>query len=260
MSSRMEKYHSNHVDSGYNRSKKNEAIYKQIQDSEQYSNIEEVITIDTNNEIEIEKVKDLITSRENYKKEKVYKSLLAKKEEVPVREPVEQEEEKNYDLKELLSQAKASKKDDKDRYRKLKKINYNIREKLSPKVTNPDTDEEELKQLINTISRNKELNDLANKADVGLFDELKSDTMVGTPETVKNIIEETKSQTHLEENENTTSSFDNSFFTSSMNFDTKDFEELEEHKSSTPLKVIMIIISVLLIIIFGIVIYKYFWI
>lgn len=85
--------------------------------------------------------------------------------------------------------------------------------------------------------------------DVGLFDDLKSDTMVGDASSIKKIIDEEKEFTQeLDE-----AKIDKSFYTSSFGLTQRDFEELKDinHKIKKDNKkiIILLIILILLIII-----------
>ena len=86
------------------------------------------------------------------------------------------------------------------------------------------------------------------EADVGLLDELKSDTMVGDAASIKKIIEEEKKETKLEE---TNTEIDKEFYTSSFGFTKSDFEDLkninQNIKKSNKLIIILLIIFILFI-------------
>ena len=84
-------------------------------------------------------------------------------------------------------------------------------------------------------------------ADVGLFDDLKSDTMVGDAASIKKILDEEKER-KLEE---TNMEIDKSFYTSSLGFTQSDFEELKDmnHKIKKGNKFIIILLIVLILVI-----------
>ena len=80
--------------------------------------------------------------------------------------------------------------------------------------------------------------------DVGLFDDLKSDTMVGDASSIKKIIDEEKEFTQdLEEIK-----LDKSFYTSSFGLTQKDFEELKDinHKIKKDNKKIITLLVILI--------------
>ena len=131
-------------------------------------------------------------NRENYKKQKQLRTIL--KEEQEELENIEEEEEitKNYDIKDLLSKIKEEAEAEVGS-RRLKEEQYEILKTLNSKNKSIEIEkeEEELRELLNTITNTKAINELTN-VDVGLFDDLKSDTMVGDAASIKKILEEEK--------------------------------------------------------------------
>ena len=252
MASRMDRYYKDElVNSG--RSSKNKSLYKQIEDLDSYTNIEGVATIDKTNEIDITKVKEMLKNRENYKKQKKLKSLLEEEIKEIEEIPKKVEEIKNYDIKAILSKAKLTNEEDDNKYRSLKKEQYETLKNLSYKDKKYDIEKEEteLKQLINTITNDKTINDLSNTNDVGLLDELKSNTMVGDASSIKKILDEEKEIEKINE----TMEMDKSFYTASLGFTKSDFDELKDinHniKKSNSFIIILLIILISLII-FGV--------
>ena len=213
MASRMDRYYKNElVTSG--RSSKNKSLYDQIKDLDSYTNIEGVASIEKTNEIDISKVKEMIKNRENYKKQKQLRSFI--KEEKEEKEKIEDiiEETKNYDIRDLLLKVKDETNDNSSR--RLRQDQYEILKNLKQaqkKEKEVEQEEQELKELLHTITSTKALTDLTS-ADVGLLDELKSDTMVGDASSIKKIIEEEKEMKF----ENTNMDLDKSFYTSSFGF------------------------------------------
>ena len=251
MASRMDRYQQNREE----RSIKNESLYRQIQESSNYSNIEGIATIDKTNEIDITRVKAMLQNRENYQKQKQYKSLIEKEKEYQEEITQITEEEKNYDIREVLDKAKAEWEEPNGEYRGLKNIKYDILDRLNLKAT-PE-EEQELQDLIDTIAlRNMQEN--AASDDIGLLDDLKSNTMVGDATSIRKIIEEAKEeeakQEEIKKEEELASRFDSddldkSFYTSSMEFSSKDFEGLKDLgnnlKKHNILLTILIVILVL---------------
>lgn len=242
MASRMERYLENNNLS--KRSTKNKDLYKEIQDLNTYTNIEAVSTIEKTNEIDITKVKELLKNRENYKKEKKYLQALNKKRnKEEIIEKKDEEPEKTYDIKDALTEARTKRKEETEKYHDLKNTQYNILKSLQLKDKDY-TEEEELKELIHTITNNSKLNKLAN-GDSGLLDDLKSDTMVGDADSIKKIIEEEKNN-YVEDG---TMDLDKSFFTSSLGFKPEDFEDLKDikhniKKNNLLIKILLIIIAI----------------
>lgn len=223
MASRMDRYYKSElVTSG--RSSKNKSLYEQIENLDNYTNIEGVATIEKTNEIDISKVQEMIKNRENYLKKKQLRGILEEEKEELEKLPEYVEEPKNYDIKDLFSKIEQVEEDrprslDKEQIEALKSL------KIKEKEYDIQKEEEELKELINTISNSKVLNELANSdEDVGLFDDLKSDTMVGDASSIKKILEEEKKERKVED---TNTEIDKDFYTSSFGFTKSDFEELK---------------------------------
>ncbi len=225
MASRMDRYHQREE-----RSVRNEELYKSIENLGNYTNIEGVIAIDKTNEIDITRVKAMLKSREEYQKGKQYRQLVS--EEEPEEEPVpeEVEEEKNYDIRDVLTKAKDTRTEPIEDYRVLKNVNYDVAEKISPRKLQK---EEVTKELVESVTIPKpDLTD-AKEEEAGLFDSLKSDTMVGDPSSIKKIIEEAKEEEQKQaeekrlEESNNLGNIDTTFFTSSLGFKDSDFEDLK---------------------------------
>lgn len=250
MASRMDRYYKSElVSSG--RSSKNKSLYEQIKDLDNYTNIEGVATIEKTNEIDISKVQEMIKNRENYKKKRQLRDIL--KEEVEELEKIEEVQEitKNYDIKDLLSKIKDEPIEE-QRSRSLKEEQIEILKSLNvkekPKKVEIEEEEQELKELLNTIASTKALTDLSNvEGDVGLLDDLKSDTIVGDAASIKKIIEEEKEKRI----EDTNIEIDKSFYTSSFGFTQSDFEELKNmnHKIKKSNKFIIVLLIILIVLI-----------
>ena len=254
MASRMDRYRQKEE-----RSTKNESLYRRIQDSSSYSNIEGIAEYDKTNEIDITRVKAMLQNRENYQKQKQY-NTLSEKDEVKHEEVEEEyEETKNYDIKEVLDKAKEEWDAPNEKYRSLKNIRYDILDRLNLKAT-PE-EEQELQDLIDTIAmRNmqEESNESNDSDDLGLLDDLKSNTMVGDASSIKKIIDEAKEEEERVEVEKielekskqfNADELDKSFYTSKIEFSSNDFEDLmnmgEDLKKHNILLTILIVIIVL---------------
>lgn len=239
MSSRMERY-SDVIDRNYssqvkykNRSDKNRTLYEDIQNLRSYTNIEGVASIEKTNEIDISKVKNMLQNRENYKKQKQFGRVLSK--EKMVEELVEEEyvEPKNYDIKDILSKIKKE---------ELPRDNH----KLTAEQY------EFLKNLkIKNVEESEDTEQDSN--DVGLLDELKSDTMVGDAASIKKILESQK-DTKIED---TKEEIDRSFYTSSFGFTQSDFEELKSmnYTLKKSNKAIILLLSFLILIVIIVIVY-----
>lgn len=246
MASRMERYYKSElVNTG--RSDKNKSLYKQIEDLDSYTNIEGVATIEKTNEIDISKVKEMLNNRENYKKQQQLRRIMS--DEVQEKQIEEQEEkiehQRNYDINDIISKMKKETPKEDTKYRSLTDKHYNTLKELN-KNNKSNIDEEDLKELINTIVDNSSLNSSSQDDDVGLLDELKSNTIVGTASSIKKIIDEEKEK-KIED----TAEIDNSFYTSSFGFTQRDFEELKtmNHKIKKSNKYIIVLLVILILVI-----------
>lgn len=251
MASRMERYYKTRESK--RRIVRNESLYQTIYEDETYSNIEGVVATPKANEIDIEKIKELIASREREKNQ------TRKLERKPVvLEPVEEvQEEKNYDIRDVLIKAKDSRETTEEKHRNLNNTEYNILRNIKINNKYDLAEEDELKELINTITSTSLLNKMSdNELSLNMFDDLKSDTMFGNTSSIKSIIEE-KDEDKL----HNTDEMDKSFFTSSLGFKEKDFEQLQDlnksiNKNNKIMKVILIILFVVIALILGLVVYN----
>lgn len=235
MPSRMEKYHNNNVN--YNsRTSKNNNLYDELYDNTPYSNVESVTTIKKGSSIDLEKIKKLLENNEEIKED----SFNIVKKSYPKRNYSNYEEpEKDYDINVALSKAKDEYTDD-NKNRVLRNTQYNILKDINIKDLK-DNDNESLKELINTITNTSVLNKLEDKdLSLDMLEDLKSDGK--TKVNIKPMDEFIKNA-NVEDN---TADLDKSFFTSSLSFGNKDFEELSDIKTS--LKKNNILISILVFI------------
>lgn len=243
MASRMERYY-RAKDGVKKRSQLNQNLYREIYDIGEYSNIEGIAEIDKNNEIDITKVKKMLKNREDYNNQKEYRKLLYKpvEKEINDSEFLINEEPKNYDIRDVLKEAKNNNEDHKD-YLKLDNTNYDILKNLKIKdeeKNNNDEDPEELKEMINTITSTSMLNKMGDKElSLKLLEDLDEKT------STKNLLNDTKDY------ENTKT--ENTFFTSSMSFDKSDFDDGTIHKKKANIPKIIMAILLFLIVVVGIV-------
>lgn len=229
----MEKYY-NSNQNRVSRTTRNTELYRNLYDTKEYTNVEGIATIEKKNEIDLSKIQELLKAHEDIKQERkpVIKRPIRKIEEEP-----EELDEKNYDIMDVLNKAKDEYNDD-NKNRSLKNTQYNILKNINIKDVE---DEDSLKDLIHTITNTSVLNKLGDRdLSLNLLEELKSDnnTMIGAKgsnDIFKNDIEKT-----IEE----TDDIDKSFYTSSLGFDEKDFEQLNDIKSSLKKNNVLITILV----------------
>ena len=90
MASRMDRYHEEQPNLR-KRSERNQNLYRDMYEANDYSNIEGVATIDKGSEIDINKVKEMLKNREQYLKQQE-RSVSIK----PVEKPKFEAEEEKY--------------------------------------------------------------------------------------------------------------------------------------------------------------------
>ncbi len=234
MPSRMEKYYELK-----SRTVKNKELYRTIYDEAEYTNVEGISVIEKNEKIDIEKIKELINGTNNVNKPKEYK-----KEEIkPLVEEIE--EQKNYDIRDVLDKAKSERTDRDSRYSNIK---YNVLKNidLNSDTKVPDNvDEEQLKSMIEAISNNSKSDYTSD-----LLDDLKS---ICDPNLKNEVKEEISNQdTQLQNTKLIQENLDKSFFTSSMDFSSEDFDDLKEikeniKKNNLLTKILLFILLVIII-------------
>lgn len=246
MASRMERYYETPT-ATKKRSDRNKDLYRDMYETNDYSNIEGVATIDKGSEIDINKVKEMLKNREQYLKQQE-KGITIK----PIEKPkYEEEEEKNYDIREILNNAKNNRTNI-DQHKSMNNTSYDIFKDLRDKRRKEmeiGTDENTLKELINTISNTSMLNSMTDKElSLDLLDDLKSNenTVSSGSESIKKLLEEAKKSESKKEEK---TEIDKSFYTSSLGFKEEDFEELTDIKNhlKTNNILIKILVSILTI-------------
>lgn len=254
MASRMDRYKDSSTNTG--RSRKNQSLYDEIRNLDTYSNIEGVATIEHANEIDMNEVRKLLKNRENYKKQRDAGIITEEKKEI-IKEDTPKPVEKNYDINAILNKMKQKQEINDNEHRKLSDDQYDFLKKLNAKNDNIqkeiEKEEKELNDVINTIKLSKKA---LEDTDAGLFEDLKSDTMVGDASSIKSIIDEEKEK-KKELEDTSTMQLDKSFYTSSFGFTKSDFEELKDmnQKIKKSNKFIIVLLVVLILGIAGAVVY-----
>lgn len=194
------------------RSVRNKDLYQNMYEEVEYSNIEGIASIEKTNEIDLNKIREMLRQNESKKQIRVFEDLPNIK--------VEDEEIRNYDIKDILDKAKSNREIDNSnhclsntQYDILKKIN--LKDNLEEEYMNAS---DELKGLINTITNTSMLNKMGDKElSLNMFEELSGEeNTVSEPLRVEKI------------KEDKTIELDKSFYTSSLNFNSDDFEDLKE--------------------------------
>lgn len=235
MPSRMDRYTSVQK----TRTNKNQELYNQIYNDKEYTNVEAVVKAPVTGNINIEKIKEIISNHdENKTREVRYR-------EMPKQEPVieDDEEIKSYDIKDVLNKAKDERKDEPINYHNLQDIEQKILKNLN---TQKQENKEELTDLINTITNASLLNKNDQDLSLDLLDDLKSNnnTMIGSSETIRNVLKEEKQEIEEE--------MDDSFNTKSMSLESE-LEGLKEKDNNKVNKILTNIFLIILIVVAAIV-------
>lgn len=216
MGSRMDKY-KKEVSQVPKRSEKNQELYKQIYNA--YDEFENLVVPSNAREITMSELKKEITSREAYREKKVYDDIADK---VTYEKPIQkekkvvQEDNKVYDIRELLSKAISNQDETKENMDKLSSGDYLKKIKVDSHKTNieqvkeiyEDTLEEEMEEdesLLKTANLSLEI-----------LSDLKSDndqTIVEAPIKSSELPDDAK---------------DSDFYSTQFKFSKRDFEKKKD--------------------------------
>ncbi|HHW69258.1 MAG TPA: hypothetical protein GX747_02870 [Tenericutes bacterium] len=257
MHSRMDRYYK--IDNNMpKRTVRNQELYKTIYDEVEYTNVEGIATIENTKEININKIHEMIQNKENYRRSSQIEVPLIK--EGYQRKNYIENENKVYDIRDILNKAKDSRVDDEQN--KHRSTQYNILESVNLREKRFDDVNNELEDLINTITTKSSLNKSTDKEfSLDLLSDLKStnNTMVGRNNSInsiiKDVIEEEKKHTDdLQE-------IDKSFFTSSLGIKKTDYEDLKSlnddlKKNNIFTRIILIFLVIVIVILSGLIVYK----
>lgn len=206
MKSRMDKYYKD--DNALQRTSKNSILYDELY-KEKQSPDNNVVFIDNVNEIDINKIKNIINNREDYKKIRNYENTLGKEEDEVEEKKYEFDEidDSKYDINQIIARKRETKTVDDDKVRKIAEIQYEVL---------PEVEEE---------------------ADTSIFEEENNTTSEST-DLFANLKDTTKVDT--------TTIKETTFYTNTVSFEKDDFDEEKENcevktGSSTFLKVLIII-------------------
>ena len=249
MPSRLNRYYETENNS---RTEKNSHLYSDIYSGNNYDNLVGVRSLDKTNEINLEKVRQMIKDRETYQKQKEYLKI-AKKEttyDIPTINNRDLEEEAKYDINDFLQKAKENKREDAESmFLKSKKYDYlldsriyNNKKGIEEKL---EEHEEKINTILNTITKGLDLNKMSTSdLSLDLLSDLKSNTMVGKEMNHLNNISGTKQKAEDID-------MDKSFYTSSINISDNDFEvasQIIEKPKKEKIGLKILITAVLLII------------
>ena len=305
MRSRMERYEKETQQETSRRSSKNKELYENIGRNTKYTNFTDVANA---NAFDLGAAQKNYRTREGYHQMKEYSDTFIK--EPKVKKELDNfnylyqdHENKIYDINSVLEEAKKNrvKKDELEAKRKLKNTNYNILASLNPeelekyrkeKVERTRPDEEELRDLIDTITSKTLAGEIDQATSVDLLSDLMATNMmdrVEKPEKNESPKEKNEEEdeeeieerlslskeildkeqldkvNQLKDQEKTGSIMDGSdtdFYTRSMDLSDKDFEmddEFKEKKIPLVVKIILIILIIAVIAVAGYFIYRNFF-
>lgn len=308
MRSRMERYEKEEQGQTARRSNKNQELYENIGRNTKYTNFTDVTNA---NAFDLGTAQKNYRTREGYHQIKEYNDFVpepkVKKELDEFNYLYQDHENKVYDINSVIAEAKKNriKKDEMEAKRKLKNTNYNILASLNPeelekyrkeKVERTKPDEEELRELIDTITSKTLAGEIDQRTSVDLLSDLMATNMMDrvempqkdeeeSPEDeIENEPEDTEEMEEklslskeildkdqidkvnkLKEEKGSGSIMDESdtdFYTRSMDLSDKDFEmddEFKEKKMPLAIKIILIILVIAVIAVAGYFIYKNFF-
>ena len=248
---RMEKYYksSSKVSS---RCLKNEELYRTIYDASEYTNIEGIASIEKTNQIDLTQIQEFLKKTEKKEEPEIDDNVNSLKETPKIQTPVMDDEIKTYDIRDVLNKAKTERPQQNTEHYQLNNTHYNIFKKI--KMEEPAS-EQELKELIHTITNTSMLNKLEDRElSLNLLSSLQAgeETMIREKQELE---EQEKTDINIDQ-------IDKSFFTSGLNFCDEDFEDLKDlnknlKKSNFLIKaltflIILIIISVVIYVIYTI--------
>lgn len=307
MRSRMERYEKEERGEISSRANKNQELYENIGRNTKYTNFTDVTNA---NAFDLGTAQKNYRTREGYHQMKEYNTFVpepkVKKELDEFNYLYQDHENKVYDINSVIAEAKKNriKKDELEAKRKLKNTNYNILASLNPeelekyrkeKVERTKPDEEELRDLIDTITSKTLAGEIDQATSVDLLSDLMATNMMDRVEKPqpdekkeeqedefddeseeeieerlslsKEILdkEQIEKVNKLKEEKKTGSIMDESdtdFYTRSMDLSDKDFEiddEFKEKQMPIAVKIILIILIIAVIAVAGYFIYRNFF-
>lgn len=232
MESRMDKYYREKPQE-FSRTKKNQNLYREVYGS--YTDLDYLPVSDNSSEIDVEKLREIVSSREDYHKKQ---NNIEK-----IEEPDKKiKENKSYDINELIEKARSSKpkvvdkKENIDSYKFLKTLES--QELLKKDIENAKKEE--------TIKEEQKGN---NTLSLDILSDLKGDTVLVDP------VFNTKPKDNEDNNSldipvnKTVKEDDKSFYSGSYKFSSKDFfdddiSKIENNHSFIKIIFIIIVIAI----------------
>lgn len=221
MPSRMERYYQTDVDVA-KRTRKNQRLYDDIHNSLSQPSVEQISNA---NEISPAKLNEILN------RDKKIERRVSRSEDLNFSISEEDEDNRNYDIREVLEKAKTDKTEKND-YHKLKDEQINLLKKIESYKASKQEQDENLDELLNTIASTKLLKEL-NDRDLSLdvLGDLKSNnenTIVGGISSINKVMHDIPKVKPIVDDKN---EIDHSFYTSSMSFNDDDFDDIKEIKN-----------------------------
>ncbi|MBE6158038.1 MAG: hypothetical protein E7160_04515 [Firmicutes bacterium] len=293
MRSRMDRYYNEEQDKKYTRSNKNQELYKNIGSNTKYTNFTDVTNA---NVFDIGEARQNYHTRQGYQRMREYDEMIStpkvKKELDEFNYLYQDHENRVYDINSVLKEAKENRieKDELEAKRKLKNTNYNILASLNPKelekyrkekTERARPDEDELRDLIDTITSKTLAGELSKEAGVDLLSDLMATSVMDKVEDDSDEDDEIEEKlslskeildkdqldkvSQIKEEEKTDDDImknaDSDFYTRSMDLSGKDFEMDDEFSdASMPLvvKIFLVLIIIAALAVTGLYVYKKF--
>ena len=304
MPSRMDRYIDTSEKRTYSRSDRNKDLYENLGNNTRYTNITDVTNA---NAIDLTNASKNTNTREGYHQMKAYKPVevvpKVKKELDDFNFLYQNRENRIYDVNRVLEEARKNREvDEKEEKRKLKNTSYNIitsldkeelekyRKERQNRIRTPE--EEELRELIDTITSKTLAGEIDQATSVDLLSDLMATNILDRVEMPteekepeeeiektdhelelskevldKNQLEEIKKVTieepikEVEEDKTKLTGADTEFYTKSMDLSNEDFEmdmDFQEKKMPLALKIFLIILVIAALIVTGYFIWKNF--
>ncbi len=181
MERRSDRYNSSQEsnESVSSRVKKNKLLYEEVNSKIGY---EEITAIDTNDEINLSSLDMGNLKRSEYQRVKDYKDFIDPEEKKEEEKPQEEEKKKNYDINKVLAEAKKNRQaDELEEKRSIKDEEYDVLNNLNKKYLHQkgftEDDNEELKELIDTITSKTMIDDVKDEEEKELLSELLATTI-----------------------------------------------------------------------------------
>ena len=233
----MEKYHGS--EEILQRTNKNDNLYDELY-REKQELTSNVTVLDNVNEIDINKIKEMVDSRENYKKVRKYEDLINSNETVmkdKIKYDFDEINDEDYDINQILKRKRIDMTDENNKIRKVDLSDIDL--SVSKDNNDYESRDEQIKELVHTI---------VGDDSIDLFANLKQTSVeINTEEDKEDKTEIVKETT---------------FYTSTNSFKNKDFKDNideKEEENNTGATILSVITILALLIAIGVFIwYKFF--